>query len=165
MVDTTSRFGHLGYTVDRDNGDVLWGDSTCGAFGIEPLVRGAEWFGEPEYLRTAARLAEYYVTLFVDKGFTCGGVGDALMAVDSESSYALTAGLVHLHTATGRRGICSGRDRPPIFLPPGSSATTPNYHRTHPSEKSVSRPVARCSPMSRTNMALRVSVPPQDGSC
>ena len=100
MVDTAARFGHLGYTVDRDNGDVLWGDSCCGAFGIEPLVRGAEWFNEPKYLVIATRLAEYYVSHFLVKGYTCGGVGDALMAVDSESNYALLAGLVHLYDAT-----------------------------------------------------------------
>ena len=101
MVDTTARFGHLGYTVDRDTGDVLWGDSTCGAFGIEPLVRGAAWFQQPNYLETARTLASYYVSHFLAKGYTCGGVGDALMAVDSESNYALLAGLVHLHAATG----------------------------------------------------------------
>jgi len=101
MADTAFRFGHLGYTVDRDTGDVLWGDSSCGAFGIEPLVRGAAWFGEPLYFETARRLAEYYVTHFLAKGYTCGGVGDALMAVDSESGYALLAGLVHLHAASG----------------------------------------------------------------
>jgi uncharacterized protein YyaL (SSP411 family) len=101
MVDTATRFGHLGYTVDRDNGDVLWGDSCCGAFGIEPLVRGAAWFKEPKYLDTARKLADYYVTHFLNKGYTCGGVGDALMAVDSESNYALLSGLVHLHAVTG----------------------------------------------------------------
>ena len=101
MVDTATRFGHLGYTVDRDNGDVLWGDSCCGAFGIEPLVRGVEWFKEPKYLDTARKLADYYVVHFLNKGYTCGGVGDALMAVDSESNYALLSGLVHLHAVTG----------------------------------------------------------------
>lgn len=101
MVDTTTRFGHLGYTVDRDTGDVLWGDSCCGAFGIEPLVRGAAWFKTPKYLEIATRLAEYYVAHFLERGFTCGGAGDSLMAVDSESGYALLAGLVHLHSATG----------------------------------------------------------------
>lgn len=100
-VATATRFGHLGYSVDRNSGDVLWGDSTCGAFGIEPLVRGAGWFKEPRYLVVARQLAEYYVRHFLAKGFTCGGVGDALMAVDSESNYALLAGLVHLHAATG----------------------------------------------------------------
>ena len=116
MVDTATRFGHLGYTVDRDNGDVLWGDSTCGAFGIEPLVRGAAWFHEPAYLETASKLAEYYVTHFLEKGFTCGGVGDALMAVDSESNYALLAGLVHLHAATGEpRHLAWARQAADLF--------------------------------------------------
>ena len=101
MVATVARFGHLGYTVDFANGDVLWGDTACGSFGIEPLVRGAKWFSEPRYLETARRLADYYVTHFVQRGFTCGGVGDALMAVDSESNYALLAGLMKLHAATG----------------------------------------------------------------
>ncbi len=102
MVDTTERFGHLGYTVDRETGDVLWGDSCCGAFGIEALVRGAAWFQAPEYLDTATRLAHYYVTNFIYKGYTCGGVGDALMAVDSESNYALLAGLVQLYQVSGK---------------------------------------------------------------
>lgn len=101
MLDTVKRFGHLGYTVDPENGDVLWGDSCCGAFGIEPLVRGAAFFKKDEYLETARQLAEYYVSHFLDKGYTCGGVGDALMSADSESSFALLAGLVHLHAATG----------------------------------------------------------------
>jgi hypothetical protein len=100
-VRTSARFGHLGYTVDFDTGNVLWGDSACGAFGIEPLVRGAAWFGDPRYLETAKQLAQYYVTHFVQRGFTCGGVGDALMAVDSESNYALLAGLMRLYAATG----------------------------------------------------------------
>jgi hypothetical protein len=101
MVDTAARFGHLGYTVDRDTGDVLWGDSACGVFGIEPLTHGAKWFNNSKYLNTAVKLAEYYVSRFLEKGYTCGGVGDALMSVDSESNYALLSGLVHLYAATG----------------------------------------------------------------
>jgi hypothetical protein len=101
IVRTADKFGHLGYTVDFDTGDVLWGDTACGSFALETLVRGAAWFGEPRYLETAKRLAEYYVTHFVHRGFTCGGVGDALMAADTESNYALLAGLMKLHAATG----------------------------------------------------------------
>ncbi len=100
MLYTVHRFGHLGYSVDRDTGDVLWGDSTCGAFGIEPLVHGASWFKEPRYVGTAKQLADYYAAHFLAKGYTCGGVGDALMAVDSESNYALLAGLVHLYSVS-----------------------------------------------------------------
>ncbi len=99
---TVARFGHLGYNIDFETGDVQWGDSTCGAFGIEPLVRGAAWFGEPRYLETAETLASYYCEHFLARGITCGGVGDALTAADSESNYALLAGLVHLHAATGK---------------------------------------------------------------
>ncbi len=100
VVDTVRRFGHLGYTVDFDNGDVLWGDSCCGAFGIEALIRGYKRFALREYLTTAERLAEYYVENFVNRGYTCGGVGDALMACDSESSYALLSGMVALFEVT-----------------------------------------------------------------
>ncbi len=99
-VATVEKFGHLGYTVDFDTGDILWGDSTCGAFGIEPLVRGYSYFGDAKYLQAARKLAEFYVGRFLHKGYTCGGVGDALMAVDSESCYALLSGLVHLHEIT-----------------------------------------------------------------
>ena len=97
---TFERFGHLGYNIDLETGDVQWGNSTCGAFGIEPLVRGAAWFGEPRYLEVAEKLASYYCQHFLARGITCGGVGDALTAADSESNYALLAGLVHLHAAT-----------------------------------------------------------------
>ena len=100
MVGTVRRFGHLGYTVDPETGDVLWGDSACGAFGIEPLVRGFLLFGDRACLATAERLAAYYREKFLARGFTCGGVGDALMAVDSESAYALLSGLVHLFDVT-----------------------------------------------------------------
>jgi N-acylglucosamine 2-epimerase (GlcNAc 2-epimerase) len=100
IVRTADRFGHLGYTVDFDTGDVLWGDSACGAFGLETLVLGAAWFKEPRYLATAGKLAEYYVKHFVHHGITMGGVGDALMAADSESNYALLAGLMALYDAT-----------------------------------------------------------------
>ncbi len=100
MVNTSLKFGHLGYTIDFDTGDVLWGDSACGAFAIEPLVLGAAWFKETIFLDVAEQLADYYVRHFLNKGYTCGGVGDALMAVDSESSFALMAGLVHLYDAT-----------------------------------------------------------------
>jgi hypothetical protein len=111
IVRTAAKFGHLGYTVDFDTGDVLWGDTACGSFGLETLVRGAAWFGEPKYLETARRLAEYYVTRFVHRGFTCGGVGDALMAADTESNYALLAGLMKLHAATGEtRWLAWGRE-------------------------------------------------------
>ena len=97
---TFERFGHLGYNIDLITGDVQWGDSTCGAFGIEPLVRGAAWFREARYLEVAEKLASYYCQNFLARGITCGGVGDALTAADSESNYALLAGLVHLHAAT-----------------------------------------------------------------
>lgn len=100
IVRTADRFGHLGYTVDFDTGDVLWGDTACGSFGLETLVLGAAWFKEPRYLATAEKLAEYYVKRFVHRGVTLGGVGDALMAPDSESNYALLAGLMALHHAT-----------------------------------------------------------------
>ncbi len=116
MTDTADRFAHLGYTVNFDTGDVLWGDSACGAFGIEPLVRGAAWFSEPRYLQTASQLADYYVSHFLNNGYTCGGVGDALMAVDSESNYALVAGLVHLHAATGEpRHLAWARQAADLF--------------------------------------------------
>ena len=100
MVDTTRRYGHIGHTVDFDNGNVLWGGSACGAFGIEPLVCGADWFKNDDYLKTAIVLAEHYVEHFLRKGYTCGGNGDTLMAVDSESSYALMAGLFYLSERT-----------------------------------------------------------------
>lgn len=100
IVNTAGKYGQLGYTVDFETGDVLWGNSACGSFGIETLVLGSAWFNEPRYLATAGQLAEYYVTRFVDRGITMGGVGDSLMAADSESNYALLAGLMSLYRAT-----------------------------------------------------------------
>lgn len=100
VVRTEAKFGHLGYTIDPESGDVLWGPSAAGSFAIEALVLGYHRFGDTVYLETACRLARYYRDNFLLRGYTLGGVGDALMAVDSESSYALLAGLVHLHEAT-----------------------------------------------------------------
>lgn len=100
VVRTEQKFGHLGYSVDPETGDVLWGISTCGTFALEALVRGYRRFGAVVYLETAERLAAFYRDEYLMKGLTCGGVGDALMAADSESNYALMAGLVHLHEVT-----------------------------------------------------------------
>ena len=102
MVTTIREYGHLGYTVDFDTGKILWGGTTTGAFGIEALILGERWFNEPAYLAAAERLSEHAVRGFVHRGITLGGVGDALMAADSESSYALLSGLVALHARTGR---------------------------------------------------------------
>jgi hypothetical protein len=100
VVSTANRFGHLGYVLDPETGEILWGDSSAGVFAIEAMVRGHRWFGLPQYLETARQLAAYYREHFLIRGFTCGGAGDALMAADSESAYGLLAGLVHLHRAT-----------------------------------------------------------------
>jgi hypothetical protein len=100
VLDTERRFGHLGYTINPETGDVIWGASTASAFAIEALVRGHRRFNDPACLAAAVRLARFCRDGFVARGYTLGGVGDALMAVDSESTYALLAGLVHLHGAT-----------------------------------------------------------------
>ena len=47
----------LGYSLDPETGDVLWGDSTGGAFALEALAHGYRRFGSPCYLQTAKRLA------------------------------------------------------------------------------------------------------------
>jgi hypothetical protein len=101
VVTTTARHGHLGYSINPDTGEVLWGPSTASDFALEALVRGHRRFGRPEYLATAVRLAAFCREDSLAQGLTYGGVGDALMAADSESAYALVAGLVHLHQATG----------------------------------------------------------------
>ena len=101
VVTTTARYGQLGYSTNPDTGEVLWGPSTASAFALEALVRGHRRFGRPEYLATAVRLATFCRNDSLARGLTYGGVGDALMAADSESAYALVAGLVHLHQATG----------------------------------------------------------------
>ena len=100
IVATTERHGHLGYSINPDTGAVLWGPSTASAFALEALVRGHRRFGRPEYLATAVRLATFCRQDSLARGLTYGGVGDALMAADSESAYALVAGLVHLHQVT-----------------------------------------------------------------
>ena len=100
IVKTTERHGQLGYLVDPANGDVLLGASTCGGFALEALVRGHAWFEDARYLETATRLARFYRERYLLAGYTCGGVADALMSVDSESNYGLLSGLVHLHEAT-----------------------------------------------------------------
>ena len=101
IVSTMERHGgHCGYFVDPDTGDVILGATTCGAFAIEGLVRGRACFGDERYLAAAKQVATFAHDRYLMKGYTCGGVADALMAVDSESNYALLSGLVHLHETT-----------------------------------------------------------------
>lgn len=100
ILATETRYGHLGYIIDFETGDVRWGDTCAGVFGIEALMRGAAWFDDSRYLAAAGRLAEYYCIRFLEKGIVLGGVSDALHSADSESTYALLGGLMHLYKAT-----------------------------------------------------------------
>jgi hypothetical protein len=100
LVKTVRRHGHLGYVLDPETAEVLWGDSAAGVFAMEALVRGERWCHEPKYLSVAEMHAAQYRENFLLKGYTCGDAGDALMTPDSESAYGMLARLVHLRRAT-----------------------------------------------------------------
>ena len=101
LEEIWQRHGTFGQYVNSETGEMLYPAGCGGASCVSGLVRASEYFAEPRFLETAKAAGDYYYREFVAKGFTSGAVGDAICAVDSESSFALCDALWQLFRATG----------------------------------------------------------------
>ena len=96
------KYGHLGQFIDIETGNILVGGSTAGAHAPAGLVRAANYFRDPKYLKAAGEIARHFLKNDLQSGLTCGGPGEAMAAPDSESAFALAESLVELQQATGK---------------------------------------------------------------
>ena len=93
----------LGQFVDSETGEICVGGSSSGGIVPAALALASSYYHNPEYLKTATEIADYYNLNFTQKGITCGGPGDALQNFDSESAYGLVESYVAMYEYTGEK--------------------------------------------------------------
>jgi len=76
------------------------GTTASGALAPGALAEAWEYFGDRRYLDVAERSADFLCENYLQKGYTNGGPGDILGAIDSESAFSLLESLVALYEAT-----------------------------------------------------------------
>ena len=99
LVGLWRKHGQFGQFVDSLTGDVVVGGSTGGAIIPAALVLAWQRYRKPEFLSVAEAAGEKYYQEYTRRGLACGGPGDALQNLDSESCYALLEAYVSLHEA------------------------------------------------------------------
>jgi hypothetical protein len=90
----------IGQFIDSQTGEIIVGGSSSGAIVPAALSIASQYYHNPLYLETAKEIAEYFNLNFTQKGISCGGPGDALQSMDSESAEALVESYVSLFEST-----------------------------------------------------------------
>lgn len=104
FVNTWKKNGELGQYVDPENGEIVIYNSTAAAIVPGGLALASEYFNEPEFLKAAIDVADYYYNRDVVKlGLTSGHCGDISQDADSESAAGFLESLLALFWATGDR--------------------------------------------------------------
>lgn len=94
------KYGQLGFMADLETCEILIGSSDNGCTAPGALMISAQYFGREDFFRSAAAMGKYYSQRLLQYGFTCGGPGDALLAPDSESAFAMLESFVLLYEGT-----------------------------------------------------------------
>ncbi len=111
FVKLWEEYHDFGQFVDAETGELLIGKSCAGAIVPAGLALASEFYNQPEYLEVAESAARYYDSAYVQKGYTTGGPGDILSAVDSESAFAMLESFVVLYEYTGKKEWLNAAER------------------------------------------------------
>jgi hypothetical protein len=103
FVTTWNREGQWGQFVNHETGAVVVPGTVSGGIVPAALVLAGRRFPErrAEYLRVAEMAAAIFDEVFLQRGFTNGGPGDAAQCPDSESVAGLLESFVTLYEETG----------------------------------------------------------------
>ena len=93
-------YGKFGQYVDINTGEMIVGTSCAGTLIPAALALAYFYFGDNDCLEVAEKSAKYYYDNYLKKGYTNGGPGDILCAIDSESGFALLESFVVLYEIT-----------------------------------------------------------------
>ena len=91
----------FGQFVDSQTGEIAVGGSSGAGIAPAALVFASQYFHNQAYLTVAEESAQQMYNDYLAKGISCGGVGDALQNIDSESLYGLLESFAVLYEATG----------------------------------------------------------------
>ncbi len=102
FTETWKKNGESGQYVDPENGEIVIYNSTAAAIVPAGLALASKYFNEPEFLRTAIEIADFYYNRDVaGLGLTSGHCGDISQDADSESAGGFLESMMALYWATG----------------------------------------------------------------
>jgi hypothetical protein len=101
FVNTWNKEGELGQYVDPANGQIIIFNSTAAAIVPAGLAIASEYFHQPEFLKAAIDIADfYYKRDIVSLGLTAGFSGDISQDPDGDSAFGLLESFMALYRAT-----------------------------------------------------------------
>jgi hypothetical protein len=102
FVNTWKKNGELGQYVDPVNGEIVIFNSTAAAIVPGGLALASKYYNEPEFLKAAIDIGNYYYERDVVKlGLTSGHCGDISQDADSESAGGFLESMMAIYWATG----------------------------------------------------------------
>lgn len=103
FVSTWKKHHEIGQYVDPETGDVVVYNTIGGGIAPAGLARASVYFQQPEYLKAAGEIADFYAQQYVLRyGLTNGSCGDISQDADSESAFGFLESLMTLHSVTGQ---------------------------------------------------------------
>ncbi len=100
---TWKKHGEFGQYIVPETGAVAVFNSSAGAIVPAGLALAADYFHEPEWLKTAEAAASFYYRRDLEeRGFTGGACGDISQDADSETAFGFLESLMALYRYTGR---------------------------------------------------------------
>lgn len=89
LQEIWKKYGQLGFMVELETKEIICGNSDSGCTAPAALLLASKYLGRKDFYDTALEMGDFYLKRLNQYGFTCGGPGDALLAPDSESAFAM----------------------------------------------------------------------------
>ena len=101
-VNTWKKYGELGQYVDPETGEIMVFNSTASAAAPAGLALASQYFKEPEFLKDAIDIVNYYYKRdIVNQGYSGGYSGDTSQDPDADSAYGLLESIMAIYYMTG----------------------------------------------------------------
>ena len=101
FVRLWEREGQFGYLLHQQTGELICGGSASAASAPAALALAYQRYRDPRHLAVAEAAARAFARDFLEKGYTAGAPGEALLCADSESAAGLVESYATLHDITG----------------------------------------------------------------
>ncbi|MBR2364736.1 MAG: hypothetical protein IKA79_06005 [Lentisphaeria bacterium] len=100
LQEIWKKYGQLGFMVELETKEIICGNSDSGCTAPAALLLASKYLGRKDFYDTALKMGDFYFERLKKYGFTCGGPGDALLAPDSESAFAMLEMFTLLYEGT-----------------------------------------------------------------
>ncbi|NWJ52322.1 MAG: hypothetical protein HXX14_15810 [Bacteroidetes bacterium] len=100
-INTWKKQGELGQYIDPETGKIMIFNSTASAAAPAGLALASQYFNEPDFLKEAIDIVNYYYTRdIVNKGYSGGYSGDTSQDPDADSAYGLLESIMSIYYLT-----------------------------------------------------------------